>query len=98
MSSNITPTELVGLLGRLPLDHPLILAARTGIEIASRGTPPPNPPATAEWDFDCRRHRHHDTGPSSIRSRRYPPNGDVDEWITYGPAGAPPQQAGGAAD
>lgn len=29
------------------------------------------------------------SGPSDLMKRRYPPNGDVQEWVRHGPAGPP---------
>lgn len=84
----ISPVELAVMLSLLPSTHVLLTAARAGLEVgALREGVPLNLGDYAGGRF----HRAHELAEhSEIQRRRWPPNGDRDEWVRYGPAGPPP--------
>jgi hypothetical protein len=94
---DLEPVELGLMLSKLPFDHALITWARHGIEIAIGR-------AGAKLDDDIafvleRLTDDYAGGPyhrqnpmpeySRLQMARYPPTGDRDLWVRYGPAGPP---------
>lgn len=82
---DLDPVELAATLGQLDVGHPLLVAARLAVEIAEQRS------ASSVWDYVCggRWHRHHPIGVSELQRRRYPPHGDRELWVRYGPEGPP---------
>lgn len=86
------------LLSLLPYTHPLLAAARLGLEAgdarrANRHAHVQDSQAIAAMiprGWATRR-----VPSADVQHRRYPPTGDRDLWVRYGPSG-PPEQAGAA--
>jgi hypothetical protein len=81
-----TPTEVGVALAMVadgrPYDDAVVVAIVLAAEmIAARW------PRITDWYAGGRFHRNGDLVPSELLLRRYPPNGDVEEWIRYGPKG-----------
>lgn len=86
--NDINPAELAALLASLPVTHVLVTAARLGIEVGVA--------RTGRINDDVIGGRYHRPNPlpeySRLQVLRYPPTGNRDLWIRYGPEG-PPDQA-----
>ncbi|MGI5127454.1 hypothetical protein ACQEVB_11650 [Pseudonocardia sp. CA-107938] len=74
---------LAAAVSMLPAD--VLLAAKVGAEI---GYARHGQMLADDWPGG-RHHRPNPTIVSQLQRYRYPPNGDRDEWIKWGPAGAP---------
>lgn len=46
------------------------------------------------FGWQSARYPHTNSQPHDIKLLRYPPNGNVDEWVDFGPDGAPEPGAG----
>jgi hypothetical protein len=78
--------ELGVLLSVLPRDHPLVVAARLGLEV---GDSREGVPLGADY-AGGRFHRNHELAEyGDVQRLRWPPTGDRDLWVRYGPAGPP---------
>lgn len=77
MSDEINPADLGLKLAQLPHDHALVVAARLAAEIRAERMP------SYDDYADGRFHRTHELPAehAELQKRRYPPNGDRDEWV-----------------
>jgi len=94
LNPNVDPADVALLIARLAEtdpDHELVVAARLALEVAyARASRPFN----IEDFAGGRYHRANEIAEyDSILKRRYPPNGDRDEWVQYGDAGRPAHAA-----
>lgn len=82
---DVNPVQLGAMLATLPPHHPLVTAARLGIE-ATYSRHQQHIDAClpgGEW------HINHTLLTSPLLLKRYPPTGDRATWVKYGPAGPP---------
>lgn len=82
-----SPAELAVMLSLLPTTHPLITAALVGIEVGAlrEGTP-----LNLDDYVGGRYHRNHELAEhTEVQIRRWPPTGNRELWVRYGPAGPP---------
>jgi hypothetical protein len=80
--------RLAGAIARLPVEYlPLVIVA---VEVAYRRADQEWRARAVEDYFGGRWHRQHALpAVREIDRRRYPPTGDRELWIRYGPAGPP---------
>lgn len=84
---DVSPVEFGVLLSTLPTTHPLVVAARLGVELGAlrAGTPL----CLDDYAAGNYHRPNHLAEYSELQKRRWPPTGDRDLWIRYGPAGPP---------
>lgn len=84
---DISPVDLAVMLSLLPTTHILVTAARAGLDV---GRLREDAPLCLDDYADGRFHRAHELAEySELQRRRWPPTGDRELWIRYGPAGPP---------
>lgn len=84
--NHLDPVQLAVELSQLPPE--LIIAARVGLEVAAARAG-----ITYLHDdvLDGRWHRNNVLNmPTELMKRRWPPTGNRDLWVRFGPAGPPP--------
>lgn len=86
--ARLGPVRLAVVVSLLPVDQ--LLAVRVGAEVALlRADHQLDELLLADYPGG-RYHRTHPlTYATELQRRRFPPNGDRDEWIRYGPDGPP---------
>ena len=87
--ADLDPPRLAALVSMLPPDA--VLAVRIGADVALDRADRQLAELLREDHGDGRYHREHPLPEyTRLQIDRWPPNGDRDEWIEYGPAGRPP--------
>lgn len=86
---DVDPIALAVVLSQLAVCHPIAVAARTGIEVAALRVQRRR--ALIEASHDVRAaadwgKRALEPSADQLRRRRYPPNGDPQEWVRNGGA------------
>lgn len=74
------------------------LAGRRHLRIAHEDEVPPPRPVLGSFHplfgWQSARYPRTNNDPHTIKLLRYPPNGNVDEWVDHGPDGAPTEEDG----
>ena len=78
----VLATAVVQLAEGRDVDDRVLVALQSALEVASLRRPSPD-----DWYAGGRFHRTHPLGFSELQKLRFPPTGDVELWIKYGPAG-----------
>lgn len=83
----MTPIQLAVLLSTLPPTDPWVVAARVGLEVGELRA---DASLVADDYAGGRFHRQHVLAEhTELQIHRYPPTGDRELWVRYGPAGPP---------
>lgn len=95
---DISPIELGVMLSQLEPSCTLFVAARLGLEVAVMRADADMDELLARLRDDYAGGRYHRNNPlqeyTQLQRHRWPPTGNRDLWVKYGPAGPPIPEAG----